>query len=342
MGNVPFIRPTILGELPFTTALGPGWEVEAYRGGRLIAFDSVNALGQFSLDVPIAYGENPVDFIAYGPFGEVRQFNRTYRVSTNAIQQHRFEYALSGGACRSAAPCEATANADLRYGVTPRITVFGGLDRFWRDTLPDLFHPYGGFIAGITNAFAVEAEYVGDAIARGQLRFEPSSDLLLVAEGTRFARDVEAPILTLPGRKSQFTFFGQVRPIKGALRNWIVFDASVDRIESETERFTHRATRRVDPAGTGALHSHDPLGAATRRPDGGGHFRADPVRVQRHRPADPRPGHVLRPDDRAGGGRIRRTPLDARSASGFVSRPMGGYVRLEVGSLLVHRARRPR
>src|SRR4030095_12390432 len=113
---------TILGQLPFTQTLGPGWEIEAYRGGRLISFDSVNALGQFSLDVPIQYGENPVDFIAYGPFGEVRQYNRTYRVSADVIPEGRFEYAVSGGACRGEAPCSATGNVDLRLGITPRIT----------------------------------------------------------------------------------------------------------------------------------------------------------------------------------------------------------------------------
>ena len=43
--------------------VAPLFKLEAYRGGRLISFDSVNALGQFSLDVPIQYGENPVDFI---------------------------------------------------------------------------------------------------------------------------------------------------------------------------------------------------------------------------------------------------------------------------------------
>ena len=69
--------------------LGPGWEVEAYRGGRLVAFDSVDGLGQFSIDVPVQYGENPVDFIAYGPFGEVREFNQTYRIVGNVLPRER-------------------------------------------------------------------------------------------------------------------------------------------------------------------------------------------------------------------------------------------------------------
>ena len=46
------------------------------------------------IDLPIEYGENPVDFIAYGPFGEIREFNETYRLRTDALPAHRFEYGV--------------------------------------------------------------------------------------------------------------------------------------------------------------------------------------------------------------------------------------------------------
>ncbi|HWA16564.1 MAG TPA: hypothetical protein VG817_09025, partial [Gemmatimonadales bacterium] len=99
--NSPYSRPSTLGILPFGGNLGPGWTVEAYRGGRLVGFDSVNALGNFSFDLPVQYGENPVDFVAYGPFGEIREFNRTYRARTDGISPGRLEYGLSAGGCRT-------------------------------------------------------------------------------------------------------------------------------------------------------------------------------------------------------------------------------------------------
>ena len=329
IGNVPFIRPSILGELPFTTGLGPGWDVEAYRGGRLIAFDSVNALGQFTLDVPIAYGDNPVDFIAYGPFGEVRQFNRTYRVSTDMIRAHRVEYALSAGFCRGDSTCQATGNADLRYGVSRRITVFAGVDQFWRDTLPDLSHPYAGIVAGLSNAFVLQGEFVSDAIMRGQLRFEPSLDLLLVAEATKFAEDIVEPILTLPNRLHQFTFFGQVRPIKGALRNWVVFDASLDRIESENDNFTSaRLGASIQPGQARFIPS---IRWEKTTPKGGGTGTHQtlyglnaiilPIRDL---------GSVFGQLSARGGVEFTGS-FDARNASGYLSHPVGRWVRLEAG-----------
>jgi hypothetical protein len=196
--------------------------------------------------VPIAYGENPVDFIAYGPFGEVREFNRTYRVSTQVIRQRRFECALSAGACRELAPCEATANADLRYGFSRRITAFAGLEQFWRDTLPNLFHPYAGVIAGLTNAFVVEAEAVGNAILRGQLRFEPSSDLVLVAEASRFADDVVEPIL-----RSESTRQFVLRPGPASQRRAQELDrpGASSTSSSRSTNGSGRPTRRVHSAG---------------------------------------------------------------------------------------------
>jgi len=237
LGNAPFRRPEYIGQLPFTGTLGPGWQLEIYRGGRLIAFDSVNALGQFSIDVPIQYGENPVDFIAYGPFGEVRQFNQTYRVSTDVIRPKRFEYGLAGGACRVEA-CDATANIDLRYGLSTRWTIFAGGDRFWRDTLPDLVHPYAGVLGSLSNAIGFEAEAVGDAVLRAAIRIEPSVNYVVMAEASRYDTDVVEPLLTVAGRRSQYTIFAQAWPIPGKLRNWLGFDANLDWTESLQDRRT--------------------------------------------------------------------------------------------------------
>lgn len=328
LGNVPFRRPPIIGQLPFTQTLGPGWEVEAYRGGRLIAFDSVNALGQFSLDVPIQYGENPVDFIAYGPFGEVRQFDRTYRVSPEVIPTGRMEYAVSGGACRRLAPCTGTANADVRYGVSQRMTVFGGWDHFWRDTLPDLSHPYAGIVAGLTNAVVVEAEVVADAVVRGGVRLEPSTNYLLQVEATRFDRDVTAPILTLPGRRWQFTVGGQARPFPGRLRNWMVFDAGLDRIETQAETITsvriggsfQPGQIRFVPVLRWERSEAAGAGAATTT-TWGLNTVILPLRGLGRLASTMTARSSLEFD----------TPLRTRSASAFVSRPLGRFVKLEVG-----------
>ena len=229
--NSPYLRPSILGSVPFDGQLGAGWTVEAYRGGRLIGFDSVNALGRFAFDVPVQYGENPVDFVAYGPFGEVRAFNQTYRVRPMAIPAGKLEYGVSFGACRSDA-CGANGNVDLRYGISNRWTIRAGADHFSRDSLGALNHPYAGIVGAIGNSLQVEAEAIANATMRAAVLFEPSINLQLQVEGNHFARGVTAPILTPLGRLDQVTVSGFYRPIPRLGANYI--EASFDRIHSTT------------------------------------------------------------------------------------------------------------
>jgi hypothetical protein len=227
LSNLPYLRPALFGNVPFQGGLGPGWQIEAYRGGRLLAIDSADALGRFSLDVPVEYGENPVDFVAYGPFGEVREFNQTYRVLTDVIPARRFEYGLSLGGCRSVT-CTANGNVDLRYGLSDRWTIRGGIDQFWRDSLPALSHPYVGLAGAIANAWALELEAVANAVIRGVARYEPSLALRISTEFNQFATGPLQPILTPDGRRTQWTTNAAVKPFRRRDDLWV--EGSFDRI----------------------------------------------------------------------------------------------------------------
>jgi hypothetical protein len=210
--NSPFVRPSLLGSLFYGGRLPPGWEVEAYRGGELLGFDSTDAYGEFGVHLPVMYGENPVDFVAYGPTGEVRRFSRTSLVADELLPRNRLEYGLSAGGCRSPS-CGAGANADLRYGLSQRWALRAGADRFWRDTLPDLFHPYAAVTGSLTNAMLVRVQAVNDAFVSGTLNYEPSLNLRLTADYTHFDLGTNAPLLSSPDRRSQFSFSAFFRPM---------------------------------------------------------------------------------------------------------------------------------
>jgi hypothetical protein len=210
--NAPFLRSTVVGNSQYLGRVEPGWSVEAYQDGQLIAVDTADIAGHFGFNLPVRYGENPVDFIAYGPLGDVRQFDRTYRVLSDLLPGRRFEYGVSGGACRDPR-CRASANLDLRYGLTPRVTVQAGADRFWRDSLADLWHPYAQVTANPTNNWALELAAVGNGLARGGVLFEPSLDLQLSAQATVFDTHTAAPIVTVPGQRSAWSLAAFVRPV---------------------------------------------------------------------------------------------------------------------------------
>lgn len=224
--NAPFVRPSVLGVLPYAGRLPVGWEVEAYRGGQLIAFDSTDSRGDYAVHVPVLYGENPVQFIAYGPYGETRVFGRTYRVASALLPAGRFEYGVSGGECRFLA-CDVTGNADLRYGLSSRWTLQAGADRFWRDSLGNLFHPYGSITGSLTNAVTAQVEGVAHAFVRSALAWEPSLDTRLSAEYTRFDTATRAPLITLPGRRALWQLAAFYRPIRE--RDFFYFEGAAER-----------------------------------------------------------------------------------------------------------------
>src|SRR6266446_3697179 len=234
--NAPFVRPSLIGSLRYGGALEPGWSVEAYRGGDLVAYDSADASGAFRIDLPVRYGENPVDFVAYGPFGEIREFNRTYRVLTELLPARRFEYGLSAGRCpQPSFICNTTGNLDLRYGVTRRWTVQSGIDQYWRDSLPDRTHLYAAVVGNPTNAWAIQSEVVGAGFARGALRYEPSVDFRLEGEYVHFAHDSQS-VLAVPGRRSQLILSGFLRPRTS--HGFFFFDGRFERISTDAGALT--------------------------------------------------------------------------------------------------------
>jgi hypothetical protein len=222
ISNAPIARTLLVEDMPFAGALPPDWSVEAYRAGQLVGFDSVGASGRYALTLPIQYGENPVDFIAYGPFGEVRTFNRTFRALPAMLGPGALEYGVAAGECRDPR-CRATANVDVRYGVSKRWTIRAGVDRFWREGRGALAHEYAGVVGAPTNAFGVELEGVARLLRRAGIRFEPTAGLRLNADYISYADSgTGSPFLPL-GTREQWSVYGRYLP--GRRRGAVVLEA---------------------------------------------------------------------------------------------------------------------
>src|SRR2546429_3181284 len=169
--------------------------------------------------------------MASGPGDRIRKSTQTFREPRGLLTAGRLEYGISGGSCRGT-PCRATGNVDLHYGVSERWTVRGGVDRFWRDTLPDLPHAYARGVASRSTTWTVTLDGVTAAFARAGLRYEPSIDRRVTAEYTRYAEATVAPVLTPPGARSRLVLFGFWRPIRRA--GFFFFDGTLDRQTSLT------------------------------------------------------------------------------------------------------------
>jgi len=192
--NSPFVRPAAFAAEALEGMLAPDWDVELYRGLQLIDYTRTGPDGRYLFDVPVLYGENPLEVVAYGPNGRVLRERRTFEVAAERLPAGQFEYGVGGGACAYDL-CDATFNADLRWGIDRRWTVRGGVDRFWRDTLPDLWHPYGSVAFQATRSIALFAEGVVDALVGGRAEYSPTQDLRVTVGQTWFTGDVALPLV---------------------------------------------------------------------------------------------------------------------------------------------------
>ena len=68
--NAPYARSTEFDVEPLKGVAGPGWEVELYDGGRLLAYADADALGAFRVPLQLRYGQNPLELVTYGPQGQ--------------------------------------------------------------------------------------------------------------------------------------------------------------------------------------------------------------------------------------------------------------------------------
>lgn len=242
--NSPYVRPNYVGQLDYYGRLPPGWQLEAYSGAQLVAFDSIGATGDYNINLPVGYGENPVDFIAYGPSGQVRRFNQTYRVVSEQLPYRQFEYGVAVGDCITTL-CNGALNADLHYGLSRRVTVRGGLEGYSRRGLDDLVHPYGVVTGLVGNSITLEGEAVGNGWLRGAVRLEPSLDFRLAAGYTTFETDVERSVIAPAGRRSQWLFDGFLRPLPSIpsfyfqalaeLDDGVDFDATRARLQASVQ-----------------------------------------------------------------------------------------------------------
>ena len=266
--NAPVERPLVVEQIPFSGTLAPDWVIEAYRGGALIEFDSVGTTGQWELTLPVYSGENGVEFRAYGPHGEVRVFDRAFRVLPGLIQSRAFEYGLSGGACPAGTGCDAAGTLDLRYGLSARWSLRAGVDVTTADSTDvATARAYGSVVGSPFNALGVELEAMERAFRRVSLRLEPTSRLLATATYAGYDEPAPSPAYAGSVRRSALSLYG--RWIPADTRTRLVAEAQLDRRDvQEGSLWEGRlaATLRAPvfqlrPSVEAVLHSDAPLHA---------------------------------------------------------------------------------
>jgi hypothetical protein len=114
----------------------PGWEVELYRNGTLIDFQTVDINGRYQfIDVPILFGTNVFRLSFYGPQGQTDEITKTINADSSLIEKGQYTYNFSvdqksrtlfGVADDKSQPSGLRSVGEVEYGVTKYLTVAAG------------------------------------------------------------------------------------------------------------------------------------------------------------------------------------------------------------------------
>jgi len=218
--NAPYLRGSYFGTDAFSGRVGPGWEVELRQSGRTLDLLRADEQGAFALDIPLRYGENAVQVVAFGPHGEVVTTDRLLLLGGDRLPGGRFEWGLSGGLCRRA-DCAGSGNLDLRYGLSNRWSVRAGAEAFVRDSLSSLAQPYAGVTGMLGQSLEVSMEALQAGFLRAGATFAPSPRIRLRGAHTAFSTSLEDPVLHDARRRSTTETDLFVRPLPGHNRLFV-------------------------------------------------------------------------------------------------------------------------
>jgi hypothetical protein len=135
--NAPFARAMALGTLPLSGISTPGAEIEIQSAGRLLGVVTADERGQWSSQVPVGFGQNLLDIATYGPQGVTRR-SILRSLEGEHLPAGKVEYGITAQRGRNNAAtcsllgCGDLGNADLRWGVSSRVTLRAGVSSLRR------------------------------------------------------------------------------------------------------------------------------------------------------------------------------------------------------------------
>lgn len=96
ISNRPLTQPTHFDRQTFEGDLAPGWDVELYYNGNLVAYEKAGEDGRYRFsNLPLQYGKNSFQLVFNGPFGQSRVEQRAFTLDQSLIQPGQLQYSLT-------------------------------------------------------------------------------------------------------------------------------------------------------------------------------------------------------------------------------------------------------
>jgi hypothetical protein len=175
--NTPTYIKKTFGTYTLSDHTEPNWMVELYINNVLTDYTQADAVGFFTFEVPLIYGNTSVTLRFYGPFGEERAVNRSFNIPFNFLPEKSFEYTFSTGVVEDRKN-NMFFNGRVNYGLSQSITVGGGAEYFAGSGNPMLMPFLNASVRAMPNLLFA-TEYIHKVGYRGTLSYSALSGIRL-------------------------------------------------------------------------------------------------------------------------------------------------------------------
>ena len=115
------------GEYTINDFTEPGWTVELYVNNVIVDYQTADATGFYSFNVPLVYGTSQVMLKFYGPYGEERIREQFLNIPFNFLPPGELEYTVSSGIVLDGSHSRF-GRAEAMYGLNRFLTLGGGYE----------------------------------------------------------------------------------------------------------------------------------------------------------------------------------------------------------------------
>ncbi|MFT7285786.1 hypothetical protein [Nonlabens sp.] len=168
----------------------PNWTVEVYINNVLVDYTKADSTGFFSFDIPLVYGNTSVRLKYYGPWGEEEVTTEHLNIPYNFLPAGKLEYNIDAGVIEDSEK-NIFAQAQLNYGLSPRITLEGGFELNTAVEKTPVI-PFARTSIRLPYNMIFSSEYLHQVGYTGNLSYRSVSNFQLEVNYVKYRKDQQA------------------------------------------------------------------------------------------------------------------------------------------------------
>lgn len=216
--NTPTTYRRSFGTYTLSDITEPNWIVELYVNSVLVDYVKADANGFFKFEVPLIYGNSAVMLRFYGPWGEEKSREVNISIPFNFLPARELEYSVNAGFVEDSLNSRFS-RANVSYGLTPRITVGGGVE-YLSSVITGSTMPFVSTSLRVGNSLLLMGEYTQNVRFKSLLSYRMPSNLQLELDYIHYEKGQKAiiynyleerkAIISIPMKSRNFSAYSRL------------------------------------------------------------------------------------------------------------------------------------